>query len=84
MAGPADPLSDVIRLDLGASVGRLPNTTTYALVDLSEAQVRDLAVGYVPRVLQAMAMGCLDWQDEDERRARRPGARRARGAQHQG
>jgi len=63
---------DIIRLDLGASVGRLPNSTTYALVDLSEDQIRDLASGYVPRVIQSMAISCLDWRDQDERRARRP------------
>ena len=66
---------DIIRLDLGASVGRLPNSTTYALVDLSEDQIRDLASGYVPRVIQSMAFSCLDWQDQDERRARRPAPR---------
>jgi hypothetical protein len=74
---PRDPLSDVIRLDCGASVGRAPQTTTYALVDLSEDQVRDLATGVVPRVIQAMAFGCLDWQDQDARRAR-PSVRKAR------
>jgi hypothetical protein len=68
-----------VRLDLGASVGRQPNTTTYSLVDLSEDQVRDLASGFVPRVVRAMALGVLDWQDEDERRARRPEPKRRRG-----
>jgi hypothetical protein len=61
-----------IRLDCGASVGTESDATTYSLVDLSEAQIRDLASGYVPKVVQAMAMSCLDWADEDERRARRP------------
>jgi hypothetical protein len=65
----------VIRLDMGGSVGRLPNTTTCALVDLPEDVVRDLAEGRVPRLLRAMAMGCLEWHDEDERRARRPPAK---------
>jgi hypothetical protein len=62
----------VIRLDLGASVNRQPHETTYSLVDLTEDQVRDLASGFVPRVIRAMALGVLDWQDEDERRAARP------------
>jgi hypothetical protein len=62
----------VIRLDFGASVNRQPHETTYSLVDLTEDQVRDLASGFVPRVIRAMALGVLDWQDEDERRARRP------------
>ena len=66
-----------VRLDLGTSAG-LPADTTYDLVDLSEDQIRDLASGYVPKVIQAMAIGCLDWQDEDERRARRPVPRRKR------
>ena len=68
----------VIRLDLGAGVAREPNETRYSLVDLSEGQIRDLASGYVPRVLQAMAISCLEWQDEDERRARRPEPRKKR------
>lgn len=62
----------VIRLDFGASVGRRPNTTTYALVDVSEEQIKDLARGYVPRVVQNMAVCCLEWADQDERRAQRP------------
>lgn len=70
----------VIRIDLGAGVGRQPNTTTYSLVDLSEDQVRDLASGFVPRVVCAMAMAVLDWQDEDERRARRPAPKKRRRA----
>ena len=60
-----------VRLDCGASVGAASDVTTYALVDLSEAQIRDLATGYVPKVIQAMAMSCLNWADEDDRRARR-------------
>ena len=68
---------NVIRLDLGASV-QVPHETTYALVDLSEDQIRDLAAGFVPRVIRAMALGCLDWQDEDERRARRPAPKKTR------
>jgi hypothetical protein len=66
------PPANVIRLDFGASVGRPPTETTFALVDLSEAQILDLAQGFVPRVVRAMAAGCLDWRDEDERRAGRP------------
>jgi hypothetical protein len=46
---------------------------------LNEAQVRDLASGFVPRVVRAAMVSLLDWLDEDERRARRPGARVARG-----
>ena len=68
----------VIRLDMSEGVERQANETRYSLVDLSEGQIRDLASGYVPRVLQAMAISCLDWQDEDERRARRPEPRKKR------
>jgi hypothetical protein len=70
-----EAMSDTVRLDFGADVGP-PTETTYSLVSLSEDQIRDLAQGYVPRVVRAMAMSCLDWQDEDERRARRHVPRR--------
>ena len=42
----------------------------YVLV--TEAQLEDLAAGYVPTSVRAMARAILDWQDDDRRRAARP------------
>ncbi len=42
----------------------------YVLV--TEAQLEDLAAGYVPTSVRAMARTMLDWQEDDRRRAARP------------
>lgn len=39
---------------------------------LTETQVQDIAAGYVPNSVKAMARTCLDWALEDQRRADRP------------
>lgn len=39
---------------------------------ISEAEALDLASGYVPLSVQAMAKSMLDWADEDRRAAARP------------
>ena len=48
----------------------------YILVN--EAQAADLASGYVPQVVKAMARTMLDWYDEDRRRAARPVPRKTK------
>ena len=45
-------------------------TEFYLLVN--EEQALDLASGYVPNAVKAMARTMLDWQEEDRRRAERP------------
>jgi hypothetical protein len=60
----------VMHLDFGAAKpARRPNETRYTLTDLSEDEIQDLAAGVVPRVVKAMAAGCLamidgaaDWE----------------------
>jgi len=39
---------------------------------MKEAEALDLASGYVPTPVQAMARAMLDWQEQDRRRAARP------------
>lgn len=48
----------------------------YILVN--EAQAEDLAAGYVPLVVKAMARTMLDWEDEERRRAARPALKKKR------
>ena len=45
--------------------------TLYHLI-LDEQQVADLASGFIPRLVKAMAIDVLRWADQDEARARRP------------
>jgi hypothetical protein len=71
----------VMHLDFGAAKpARRPNETRYTLTDLSEDEIQDLAAGVVPRVVKAMAAGCLAMIDEDERKAARPEPRKRRSA----
>ena len=42
----------------------------YMLV--TEPQAEDIAAGYVPTTVRAMARTMLDWQEDDRRRAARP------------
>lgn len=39
---------------------------------LSEAQVQDLAAGFVPKAAKAQMLDFLDWLDADRRKADRP------------
>jgi len=45
--------------------------TLYHLI-LDEQQVADLASGFIPRLVKAMAIDVLRWADMDEAAARRP------------
>ena len=54
---------------------RAHEAPTYYL-QLDEAQAADIASGYVPASVRAMAAYMLDWFEEDKRRAARP-ARKA-------
>lgn len=47
---------------------------------LSEAQVQDLASGFVPSAVKAQMMAFLDWADEDRRKAERPYPKRRKSA----
>lgn len=45
-------------------------------LQLYEADLLDLASGYVPPSVKAMCLAALDWASEDERRANRPARRK--------
>jgi len=63
------PLSAALRADLAErNAAHAPEF----YLKVTEAQVQDLASGYVPQVVQAMARTLLDFEDADRRRAERP------------
>lgn len=60
-----------LRSDRGAVAEDLDDPMRF-LMELTPGQAFDLASGYVPAAVQAMAVSMLDWQDADRRRAARP------------
>ena len=45
--------------------------TIYSL-QMSEAEIFDLASGVIPKTIQAMAISCLHWMDQDRRHVEKP------------
>jgi hypothetical protein len=60
-----------LRADKGAVAEDLDAVERFYM-ELTPGQAFDLASGYVPTAVQAMAVSMLDWQDADRRRAARP------------
>lgn len=68
----ATELSNVIE-DLRAELReRTAEHGTIYYFHFTEDQVEDMAYGLVPMSVKAMCRACLDWADEDRRRAQRP------------
>ena len=60
---------DALRAELLQRQGE--HGTVYGF-EFTEAQVEDMAAGYVPRDVVAAMRAALDWAEEDRRRAGRP------------
>jgi hypothetical protein len=58
-------------MKLEAGVRTAEDETIYS-IQMTEAQIADLASGFVPSAVKALCLGALDWADEDRRKAARP------------